>query len=74
MTKLLRIAGYKVVETKYGQRSIVYGLLYNNTDKAVKGNMVHTIWVNEILTDDCIGKDLYVEFNALGKISKTEVK
>ena len=57
MTKLLRIAGYKVVETKYGQRSIVYGLLYNNTDKAVKGNMVHTIWVNEILTDDCIGKD-----------------
>lgn len=74
MQKLLKIYGLKVLNTKYGQRTIVSGVLYVNVDKNFVGHQTYEIWVNAELKPEDVGKDLYVSFNALGKICATEVR
>ena len=74
MNKVLKITGYKVVNTKDGQRTIVYGVLYDNIDKGIKGHQTHLLWINKVLDDNAINKDLYAEINLLGRLDKIEVK
>lgn len=74
MQKLLKICGLKVVDTKFGKRTIVNGVLYTNIDKNYAGHQTYEIWVNDELHQEDVNKDLYVSFNAVGKIISTEVR
>ena len=78
MVKVLRIYGYNAgVAAKYGNQDIVHGIAYVNDYSTTKGYEARTIWLPSgkiNWSDDCIGKDLYVEYGYRGRIESCLVK
>lgn len=81
MLKYMMITGYREnIPSKYGETTVLHGLLYKNISEKYVGRQLYTFWVNgnnplkDVIKRDNVGKDLYIEFGANGRIEKVEVK
>lgn len=75
--KLMLITSYKKnIKTKYGDKHIVSGLLYEPLDLGIVGRQHYDLWVDSKieLSPDCIGKDIYCSIGLDKKIRNIEVK
>lgn len=75
--KLMMLTSYQTnVKTKYGDRTILSGLLYENIYSNIVGRQHYDLWINDnlLLDENVIGHDVYVDIDLAGKPKFKEIK
>lgn len=77
MIRVLKISGFYFGKDKFGNDQYqIDGIQYEKSSN-YHGNPTKRVWIRAdriSLTDNSIGKDLFVEYNEHGNVQKTEVK